>query len=295
MTDQTTETPEVADEEVVPATEAADELVEEVLEDQDQPESEPEPEEEVRIGERTYKVKKGTLPEELAAELRSLPEEQERRQREAQERLESLNAREQTLDQLGHLNEDILNSYAEGRALMQRLEKFDQIDMNRLWQEDATKAGRIAYQRQVTKDQLDRVRDQVAAKEAELHRTRDGEMARRLEEGRREVKRSIPEWNADTEKQIVEYVTSQHGIPETQAKNWALNPSVTRLAYKAMLWDRAQSQAKAKSAPQAAKPAQQQRPVKPVAKSGGRTEATPNRPDGDRLSINEWMKRRQAR
>lgn len=203
------------------------------------------------------------------------------------EKAKALEARQAAVEKLASLNDNVLDEYARGRAVQLEIEQLQKNDLNALWQTDPNRARMLSDRIAQKQADFQRIVQNVSRLEGELTQEQAREQARRLEEGRHEVERRIPEF-AKHESDLVEYAV-RNGIPKEQAGNWAANPIVTEMAWKAMQWDRAQEKAK-----QAAKPKPPQaQPVAPTRSTGGRPKLDLNR-DADKMSADEWLKRRQA-
>ena len=81
-------------------------------------------------------------------------------------------------------------------------------------------------------------------------------------------------------KDVVAYAIKS-GIEEREAGRWSLNPIVTEMAYKAMMYDRAQASAKKPKTVTASAV-----PISPL-KTKGKTTATT---DPEKMSTEQWVK-----
>lgn len=203
------------------------------------------------------------------------------------EKAKLVEAREQAVDLLSNLNDEVMTSYSRGLALRDELSKLQQIDQNALWQSNPDQARRLSDTIQQKQAQFNQIVQQVGQAEANLVQQRQQQQealtSQQAEIGAREVEKAIPGFKDKHASQVVEYVQREYGISEADAKNWALSPGVTKMAYKAMRYDQLQAKAK----PQPPKPAAAQ-PVKAI-KGKGAAKATTN---PDKMSVDEWMRQR---
>lgn len=284
------ETPTVLNEEVEtksteePQSVEAAEVVEEAPEPVEGEESEteegeqeePAPEEDVEYdlgGGQKLKVKANATAKEVFEQAQRAFKEVEgnvtRKFQEAAERTKSIEAREKVVEKLQSLNDDALNTYSRGLAVKQELAQLKEIDLSSMWQS----------QDPAVRDRARMVSDAISAKQAEFNgivstvhnlegqmtQAQQAEAGRRMVEGKKEVTRHIPEFEAKVLPELSAYMVEQ-GLPQEETQNWPMNPLFTRIAHKAMLYDRMQAQAtKAAKTPSKPKAA----PVTPIKGKGG--------------------------
>lgn len=283
------------DQEEVEATEAEEETVEEAEESEEEAEDtegDEEPEvDSFDFGGNKLELPKGSVPDELREKIEDFTKgiwgDYTRKSQDVAERSKSIEAREQAVEKLSNLNGEALNLYSKGLALRSELEQLSQVDLNAMWQSDPDQARRISDRVSQKQAEFNSIVSQVNQKESELTSEQQAELARRRDEGRQVVEKRI---KGASEKipEIVGYMVENYGLDRKEAEdNWPLNPTFTEVAYKAMLYDRMKSQTKPK------KPAPKQaQPVKPMKAKGT---AKPNLDlvkDADKLSPDEWMRRR---
>lgn len=210
-----------------------------------------------------------------------------RKNQDVAEKAKSLEARERAVERLSTLNDKVLDEFSRGRAVQRELEQLGKIDLNALWQSKPDQARRVSDAISQRQAQLNAIVQSVSRIESELSTEQAQERARRLEEGKREVARRIP--NADQViDRVIEYAISK-GLPKEAASDWPANPLFTEMAWKAWMFDEAQAKAQ-----KAAKPKPQQaQPVQTTRSTGGRVRLDLVR-DADRMSSDEWLKRRNA-
>lgn len=214
-----------------------------------------------------------------------------RKNQDVAEKAKALEAREKAVERLSNLNDKVLDEFSRGRAVQRELEQLGKVDLNALWQspnpQDRDQARRVSDRISQKQAELNAIVQNVSRIESELSTEQAQERARRLEEGKREVARRIPNADQVIDK-VIEYAVSK-GLPKEAASDWPANPLFTEMAWKAWMFDEAQAKAQKAAKP---KPPQAQ-PVQTTRSTGGRAKLDLNR-DADKLSAEEWARRRNA-
>lgn len=242
-----------------------------------------EPAEEIEFdfGGNKLKVPKGAIPEDVAEKLgtftKSTWADYTRKSQDVAERVKSVEARESAVEKLGTLNGEILTTFSRGLALKDEISQLQQVNLPALWQSDPDQARRVSDSISRKQAELSSIANAVSTKEQELTNAQQSDVARRMDEGKQLIERRVKGFKADD---VVAYAIKA-GIPERDARAWALNPLVTEFAHKAMLYDRMQAAAKPKPAPVPA--------AEPVRPMKGKAAATATK-DPDKMSMEEWMK-----
>jgi hypothetical protein len=279
MTDEVAAAEETgADEEIVANEEAeAPEAEAETLAQDDESEGESEDDGEAEeaepetvefdYGGNKFKVPKGALPEEMEAQLDGFLKNSWRSHTEKSmavaEQAKRVEARESAVEKLAGLQGDMLDKYSHGLAIQRELAQFQDVDLNALWQTDPDQARRVSDYVSQKRAEFQSVINEVAEGEQNFTRAQQAEVARRAEEGKQIVTRQIKDFEAKAA-EVIDYAMKNYGVSETDAKNWALNPTSAIMAYKAMMFDKSQA-AVAKAAKP--KPAEA-KPMKPMKGKG---------------------------
>lgn len=228
----------------------------------------PPEEHEFDFGGNKLRVRKDQVPEELAAEIAKFTKgtwsDYTRRSKDVAERAKSLETREKVVETLQTLNGEALETYSRGLAMRQEIEQLSKIDLNALWQSDPDQARRVSDAISQKQAELSQIVHRVGALETKAQTEQQAEIARRRDEGAREVEKRIPEFAKKHLNDVAEYMVAR-GLPKEEVANWPLNPIYVETAFKAMMWDRMQAKAKQAAKP---KPAQAQ-PVRPMQGKGG--------------------------
>lgn len=294
-TDLAEEVVEEAIDEIEEKEETTDAVEEDLAESEDDAEEseDDEPEmEEFNFGGDKMEVPKGTIPDDVAARLREFTEgtwqAATKRNQEVAEKSKAIEAREGAIERLETLNGDALEKFAKGLALQQEIEQLRNIDLNELWQSDQDQARRVSDHISQKQAEFQNISGEVAKAEQEFTKARQEETTRRIEEGKQLVERQIKGFN-DKAPEVIEYAT-KNGVSKEDAELWAVNPVTAIFAYKAMMFDRMQAKAKKPAPKKSAAPVT---PMKTKGTGGGRA-FDPVR-DADKMPMDQWVKQENAR
>lgn len=262
-------------------------------EDGAEPEEQAEPEapEEVEFdfGGKKLRIPKGSVPEEVAAELdrftKGTWQDYTRKSQAVADQTKALEAEKSAVQRLASLEGEKLETYARGLLLRQEVEQLSQVDIDRLWQSNPDQARMLSDRLNMKQRELHSVASQVAAAEAAIdqERTKASEAeaqlaSRRAEDGRKAVMSQIKGFD---EAALVEYAAKAYGVePDVAKAQWPHNPAGAVMAWKAMQYDRMQANA-AKAAKPTSPPATPMTPIKGKAAT---------RADPDTMSDDEYYR-----
>ena len=222
------------------------------------------------FGGNKLEVPKDAVPPELATKIDEFTKGTwsafTKGQQENVERAQALEVRESTVAKLNTLNGEALQTYSYGLTLRSEIEQLSQVDMNSLWQSDPDRARQISDLLGSKQAEFQQVLAKVGEQERAVEEAQLADVNRRIDEGSTYLDKHIKNFTSEKAPELVKYVVETYGMPADQAERWALNPVVTRMAYKAMLFDRQTGSVKRA----AARPVQA-KPVKSVASSGAAT------------------------
>lgn len=258
-----------------------DEGVEQPIEAQDegleQPQDEQPPEPKPR-----FKVK--VQDEELEVELDELLQGYSRTAdytRKTQEAAELKRQAEAERERFVQFNREQAQAYQAVAGIDAQLQQFGQVNWQQLSDSDPVQAQKLWIQYQQLKDQRQNVAGRLAQIEQAKALEQQQAIARQVEEGHRVLQREIPNWSAETAKQVRAFAERDLGFrPEELARVY--DPRVVRLLHSAMVASQLTKQARTTNAPE---------PAKPVPKVSG-TSSGPR--DMNRMSTDEWMRARNA-
>ncbi len=240
-----------------------------------------------------YQVPTGSSVDEVAEEIQNLASNlhgdyTKKTQTLAEERkeFEATNAKIQeraaALEKLEGMTSEAFGAFSQGLQLKAEIGQYQAaLADGTLWQSDPDRARLYSDTVAQKSAQLSGIQQQVAQQENAIAAARVQDAEKRMSEGREAVTSRIKDFD---ESALVNYAT-QNGIPQEQAAQWALNPTVAIMAHKAMLFDRLQ--AKTTQAP-----AKVVKPAKPAKGSGQRRKVV-NLNDS-KTSSKDWFKAREA-
>lgn len=242
---------------------------------------------EFSFGGNTLKVPKDSIPEEIATRVdefsKGLWSDYTKRSQGLAEQTKQIEARQTAVDRLVNLQGEAHETYSIGLRLQQELAQLQQINLQELWQSNPDQARQYSDLIQTKNAELQQVAAKVSQQEAQFQQAQQQEIARRSEEGKQTVERYVPGF-AEKAPEVIEYAMKTYGVSQEAADQWSLDPISAVLAYKAMLYDRMQTEAK--------KPAQptQTGPVQSLKGGGGTNSET----DPTRMSMDQYVKWREG-
>jgi len=204
------------------------------------------------------------------------------------EQAKAIEADRTAVEMLRNLNGAALEEYSRGLSVKKELEQLQRTDLQALWQSNPDQARRVSDRISQKQAEFQQIVNRVAQIESEQTQTEVAEVTRRSDEGKLEIERRIPGFAAKHASELVKYAVSK-GIPEGEAGNWSRNPTITEMAFKAMQYDAMQAKAKAATKPRPATAT----PV-PASKSKGGSHRLDLNKDADKMSADEWARRRNA-
>lgn len=240
------------------------------------------------FGGNKLRIPKGTLPDEIAEKLdqftRGTWSDYTRKSQEVAEQRKTLQAEAEYVARVKALTDEGQRTFARGLQLREEVEQLSKVDLQSLWQSNPDQARRVSDLLSAKQAEFQRVVAQVGEYEAQVARAEQQAVARREQDGRDYVAKTVKGWSDAHAAEAVAYAV-KHGVPEEQAKQWARFPREAVWAWKAAQFDKLQAAAKAPPKPAAA-------PAVPVAAVRGRP--APAAPDPESMSDDQWLKWRNA-
>ena len=250
----------------------------------------PEAAEEIEFdfGGNKLRIPKGTLPDEIAEKLDQFTKgtwsDYTRKSQEVAEQRKALQAEAEYVARVKSLTDEGQRTFARGLQLREEIEQLAKVDLRALWQSQPDQARQVSDLLAQKQLEFQRTVAKVGEYEAQAARAEQEATARREQDGRDYVAKTIKGWSDTHAAEAVAYAV-KHGVPEEQAKNWARFPREAVWAWKAAQFDKLQAAAKAPPKPAAA-------PTAPVAAVKGRP--APATPDPDSMTDDQWLKWRNS-
>ncbi len=238
------------------------------------------------FGGNKLEIPKGSVPPELADKITEFTQgtwsKFTKDQQANAETAKSLAARETALQTMEQINGDVQTAYSKGLQLRNEIEQLSQVDLRIEWQSNPDRARQISDTLAAKQAEFQNIVGQVGQYETSLSQAQQQERERLSAEGRAVLDQKIKGFSTEKAPELVKHVVENYGMSQEDAEQWDINPTVTEMAYKAMLYDRMQASAKK---PQA-KPTQA-KPVKPMKAKGS---ATGSSSDPNKMSTSEMAK-----
>lgn len=264
------------------------------LDDEGNPiEREPE-DEEIELDELKLKV-----PKDQAQKVREALLRQADYTKKTQELAESRKVFEAERQSFQQASSEELGAAAQVTAIDQRLAEYGRIDWA-TWNAQAAQAAAEGYPEEQARvqaafmefSQLKDARGQAMGMLNHLRTTRSQqaqqEAARRIEETRTALIKDIPDWSEATEAKVADFGIKGYGFTRDEMADMKIDPRIAKAMHRLMtLEEQAGKQTKAKQHLRAQE-------TKPAAKAAGSGGAIPPQALDDRLSTEEWARRRNA-
>jgi hypothetical protein len=175
-------------------------------------------------------------------------------------------------------------AYTQLGILDQQLAQYNETDWHTWASQDPNAAQQAQIQMGALREQRTQAQGKLQSLHAETQQHVHTETAKEVEQNRAKIERSVPNWSSETEKAVFDFGI-QSGLTESQLAGTNYDPVLIGILNKARLFDELQQKQSGKK-PKKSEPVPQATRVTPK-----RTVKTGLH---DNLSIDEWVKRREA-
>jgi len=175
-------------------------------------------------------------------------------------------------------------AYTHLGILDQQLAQYNDLDWHTLAAQDPNATQQAQIQMGALREQRTQAQEKLQSLHAETQQQMHNQTAKEVEQNRAKIERSVPNWSSDTEKAVFDFGI-QSGLTESQLAGTNYDPILIGILNKARLFDELQ-QKQTGSKPKKSEPVPQATRVKP--------KRTAQKGLHDNLSVDEWMKRREA-
>jgi hypothetical protein len=230
-----------------------------------------------------YEGKVHKLPPELKDALLRTAD-YTRKTQEVAELRKAAEARQAEADKAYQTSQDVIEARAIIHNVDSQLKQYESVNWQQLENEDPMAAMSHWRQFQMLKEQRGQVAQYLDKTQAEMSEKLAQETDKRLRETRAFAEKEIPGWTPEVDVKIVGFAEKDLGFTREQLLN-SLSPAVYKTLHLAMIGAEA---IKRTTTP----PKQQQQAAQPLTKVTAR--ANPVAGLDDRLSADEWLKRRNA-
>lgn len=235
-------------------SEAPEQMEEEVLEDAEleSEESDIESEEsdadqEDDSEEVDFRGSKYRLPKDAAHGVREI-------QKDYTQKTMALAEQRKAFDAQAKFQQENMQDVAKVVALDERLAEFNQVDWNRLSDDDPVLWQKLFAQRSVLEGQRNQLVAQVAQKQQQMHLQQQQEFAQQIEASETVLKREIKEWSPQLESNLQQFAVDKFGFGIDEVKASKANPQLYKLLHLAYIGDQMMKKQAAKPRPQVTKP-----------------------------------------
>jgi len=202
--------------------------------------------------------------------------------RKTQELAEARRAFEAERGQVEQASQAELSAHANLSLIDRQIGHYSKVDWNAWHDSDPFEAQKAFAQFQLLKD----ARAQTLGALAQLHQERtlraQQDTAKRIEQGAAELARDIKDWSPTTAAKLLDFGQSHYGFSREDLDGID-DPRLVKVLHAAFRWEEHQQKQKAAQSHAAAQT------TRPAAKVGG---ASPKPGLDDRLSADEWLRRR---
>ena len=175
-------------------------------------------------------------------------------------------------------------AYTQLGILDQQLAQYNETDWHTWASQDPNAAQQAQIQMGALREQRTQAQGKLQSLHAETQQQMHNQTAKEVEQNRAKIERSVPNWSSETEKAVVDFGI-QGGLTESQLAGTNYDPVLIGILNKARLFDELQQKQTGKK-PKKSEPVPQATRVTPK-----RTVKTGLH---DNLSMDEWVKRREA-
>lgn len=195
------------------------------------------------------------IADEVQGYVKSIEADYTRKSQANAEQAKVLATRAEAVEKITSINGEALQTYSRGLQVRQEIEQLAQVDVNALWQSNPDQARRVSDMLAAKQAEFQNIVATVGQQEAALDEAQQGELVRRMEEGKATLDRRIKNFSTEKAPEVVAFVVKEFGMAQADADKWAANPDMTQMAYESMMYRRMQAGAKKPAAkPTQAKP-----------------------------------------
>jgi len=269
------------EEESTQAPEEKEEAEQEPAETEEDSEEQPEAVPEVETVE--FEGKEYNIPPELKGAIMRQSDYTTKTQEVAEQR-KDLEADRQRFQEAIQLQTAHTEAYTQLGILDQQLAYYNGLDWNTWAAQDPNAAQQAQIQLNGIREQRTQVMEKLNSSQAESQQKAHTETARVVEANRAKIEKTVPNWSSDTEKAVFDFGI-QSGLTESQLAGTNYDPVLIGILNKARLFDELQQK-------QTGKKTKKSEPVPQATRVKPKRTAQKGLHDG--LSVDEWMKRREA-
>ena len=217
----------VADNDVVPAQEVAAQPEPDDYDEADIQEGVDAEDEEVEV---EREGKKYRVPKALEKEL-LLQSDYTRKTQALAEQRKAVEAQEAMIRQRAEFQETFAKDVAKFHNVQDQLAQYEKVDWNTLRQTNPDQANALFQQYVLLKDQRDNIGRDLSQKQQQRQLEEQQETAKRIEQGRAELAKRIPNWSPEQAKELADFGVKSFGFTPEEIGSIADPRAVEALYY----------------------------------------------------------------
>lgn len=207
-------------------------------------ESEDDGNEDLEFNSKAYRV-----PKDVAEAVRSM-------QKDYTQKTMSLSEQRKAFETQSRFQQEYIQDIAKVTAMDERIAEFNQVDWNRLSDEDPVLWQKLFSQKNILENQRGQLAQNVAQKQHEVALSQQQEIAKQIEASESVLKREIKDWSPQLESSLQEFAVAKLGFDISDVKQSKADPRLYKLLHMAYLGNQIMSKQVAKP-----KVVQQAKPV----------------------------------
>lgn len=149
---------------------------------------------------------------------------------------------------LSGMNGEMLQTYSYGLQIRSDIAQLEAVDLKAEWASNPDRARQISDALSAKQAEFQNIIARVGEQETAMSTAQQEDITKRAEEGETALEKYQKGFSTTAAPEVVQYVQDAYGFSAEEAAKYRLNPAVTQMAHKAMLYDRMQARA-AKPAP----------------------------------------------
>lgn len=233
---------------------------------------------EFNFGGNKLEIEKGSMPEELVKKMQDFSSDiyadYTNKSKSNAEQAKALKAGHESVMKMTTLNGEALQAYSQGLQVKSEIEQLSQVNLQELWQSNPDQARRVSDTLSAKQAEFQNIVNVVDQHEQGLSQLQHEQRVQQKEEGLKMLDSKFKDFSTKTAPELVEHVVANYGMSKEEAGEWAGNPMMTEMAYKAMLYDKMQ----AAKAPKVPTPKAKAKPMKAMRSKGNAQGSTdPNK------------------
>ncbi len=154
-----------------------------------------------------------------------------------------VSAQRDAVARLSGMNGEMLQTYSYGLQIRSDIAQLEAVDLKAEWASNPDRARQISDALSAKQAEFQSIITKVGEQETAISATHQEDISKRAEEGETALEKYQKGFSTTAAPEVVQYVQDTYGFSAEEAAKYRLNPAVTQMAHKAMLFDRMQARA----------------------------------------------------